>query len=239
MRIHRAGDLIMAAGELQQTKPHAHHALQVVLRPQGDSGGLDVDGSEVSSGLTLVGSRVRHSLSMSAGALVLCPPESSLGRYWCQTHLSEHPFAHFSEVPSGEDLFSTVFDVLGTPAAPRSIDSRIRKVLQWLDECEERGRWADVDLDQATRHAQLSSSRFLHLFSEQVGSPWRTYLVWRRAVVALSLAAIGCSVTEAAYQAGYSDPSHMSRQSVQLFGLSPRALVDRSQFVQVPENDGA
>ncbi|MCR9161291.1 MAG: helix-turn-helix domain-containing protein [Nannocystaceae bacterium] len=104
--------------------------------------------------------------------------------------------------------------------------------MRWLDALETTGRWFEATLAGALGRTQLSRSRFLHLFSEEVGSPWRTYLVWRRAQVAMSAASTGTSLTEAAHFAGYADLAHFSRQFVALFGVPPGQLVKASHFVQ-------
>ena len=115
---------------------------------------------------------------------------------------------------------------------PAAGDARISAVLDWLDVLEQRGDWGAVSLEGALALAHLSRSRFLHLFSAEVGSPWRTYLVWRRALVAMTLALGGASLTKAAHAAGYADSAHLSRQFVALFGIAPSAFLKRSHFVQ-------
>lgn len=112
------------------------------------------------------------------------------------------------------------------------MDKRIEDVLAWLDRLEMESRWDEVSLQGALAQSHLSESRFLHLFSEQVGTPWRGYLVWRRALVAATIAAAGVSLTDAAHSAGYADSAHLSRQFKALFGFTPSAAMNFSQFVQ-------
>ena len=68
----------------------------------------------------------------------------------------------------------------------------------------------------------LSTSRFLHLFREQMGIPWRRYLLWRRIICAIQSMLAGCSATDAAFATGFSDSAHLSRTFKSNFGMTIR-----------------
>jgi AraC-like DNA-binding protein len=63
-----------------------------------------------------------------------------------------------------------------------------------------------------------------HLFVEQTGLPFRTYLLWLRLTKAVAVFAGGGSLTEAAHEAGFSDSAHFSRTFRRMFGLPAAAL---------------
>lgn len=126
-------------------------------------------------------------------------------------------------------------EALAPVGALRPMEPRVRTVLDWLDGLESEGRWREVTLEAALRQVHLSPSRFRHLFSEALGTPWRSSLVWRRALVALRLAAGGASLTEAAHLSGYADSAHLSRQFRALFGWTLASFLQNSHFVQVTE----
>jgi len=63
-----------------------------------------------------------------------------------------------------------------------------------------------------------------HLFVEQTGLPFRTYLLWRRLMRGLEAFASGASLTDAALGAGFSDSAHFSRTFRRMFGTAAAAL---------------
>jgi AraC-like DNA-binding protein len=74
------------------------------------------------------------------------------------------------------------------------------------------------------QNANLSPSRFAHLFSEQMGIPIRNYLLWQRLLLALSQLRQGSSITTAAYASGFSDCAHLSRSFRRIFGATPTEI---------------
>ena len=101
----------------------------------------------------------------------------------------------------------------------------------WIDEIEASGNWPDVSLAGALDIACLSEGRFLHVFSEQVGIPWRRYLLWRRLLGAVAHTAMGYSLTEGAHFAAFADAAHFSKTFKAMFGLSPAAVIKNSRFI--------
>src|SRR5262249_47572280 len=73
--------------------------------------------------------------------------------------------------------------------------------------------------------AQLSPSRFLHVFTESLGIPFRAYVRWLRVQRALGALAEGCRITEAAHVAGFSDAAHLTRTLRRALGHTPGELV--------------
>jgi AraC-like DNA-binding protein len=83
-------------------------------------------------------------------------------------------------------------------------------------------------LPKLAKLAGLSSSRFLHVFTESVGIPLRPYMLWLRVQRAVRALASGSSVTEAAYVAGFADAPHLNRTFRRMLGATPRELISRS-----------
>jgi len=81
-----------------------------------------------------------------------------------------------------------------------------------------------ITLGAAARSVGLSPGRARHLFVEQTGLPFRTYLLWLRIMKAVSVFAGGRSLTEAAHEAGFADSAHFSRTFRRMFGLPAAAL---------------
>lgn len=103
--------------------------------------------------------------------------------------------------------------------APRA-DPRITRVLAWLA-----GRLDQaVTLGDAAAVAGLSTGRTRHLFVEQTGLSFRTYLLWLRLVRAVETYANGASLTDAAHDAGFADSAHLSRTFRRMFGIAAVSL---------------
>ena len=66
----------------------------------------------------------------------------------------------------------------------------------------------------------LKASRLRHMFVEQTGLAWKTYLLWLRLIRALEVYSSGSSLTKAVHTAGFSDSAHFSRT----FGLPATTL---------------
>jgi len=78
-----------------------------------------------------------------------------------------------------------------------------------------------------SKHAGLSTSRFLHLFKEVTGVPLRRYRIWNRIGAAARAVAQGQSLTAAAHGAGFSSSAHFSSAFRDMFGMMPSELFAR------------
>jgi len=105
--------------------------------------------------------------------------------------------------------------------AQRSIDARIQRAVALVeneasDGIDYSGRSNSVVL--AARAAHLSTSRFQHLFKEEVGVSYRRYAAWARMRVAVSEVVKGNNFTTAAHAAGFYDQPHFAREFRRIFG---------------------
>lgn len=75
-------------------------------------------------------------------------------------------------------------------------------------------------LDDIARASGLSASRFRHLFAEEVGLPFRRYVLWRRLRLAVTELRAGQDATTAAHAAGFADLAHFSRTLKAMFGVT-------------------
>lgn len=117
--------------------------------------------------------------------------------------------------PQGTRFWATW---LATPAAaPKPIDARITAGLEFI-ECNL--LFGSVPLQAAAAQSALSPDRFRHLFEEQVGLPYRRYVLWRRLRMAATELTAGQNVTTAAHAAGFSDAAHFARTLKATFGVT-------------------
>lgn len=96
-------------------------------------------------------------------------------------------------------------------------DARIRRVVERI------GREPDRNFsqDELAAGIGLSPSRFLHLYREQTGLPYRRFRQWKRMMSAFCLLHSTDSLTRAALDADYADASHFSRSFRATFGVNP------------------
>jgi AraC-like DNA-binding protein len=105
------------------------------------------------------------------------------------------------------------------PASPLS--EPVISALAYLDETLD----DPPRLVQAARAAHISPSRLTHLFTEQVGIPFRRFVLWLRLRRAAEYVWRTRSLTEAAHAAGFSDLAHFSRVCRATFGVAPTGLL--------------
>lgn len=67
----------------------------------------------------------------------------------------------------------------------------------------------------------LSPSRFLHLFRQQTGLPYRRFRLWKRMLVAFEHLHASDNLTRAALDAGFADATHFSHSFRDTFGVNP------------------
>jgi len=226
--------------ERKRTDFHAHHAIQVTISLGGHFT-LGTDKQRMRADAVAVAADVEHEFEAEGlVAFVFIEPESRLGRAAAHKLLGDESLAALPadliggriaqlaanfRAPKRDDavLVAIGRDLVATFAGDARgdvPDLRIRKVIAWA------GRQLDapVSLEEAAGVSDLSASRFRHLFVEQTGLPFKTYLLWLRLTRALEAFAGGRSLTEAAHASGFSDSAHLSRTFRRMFGIAPSAL---------------
>lgn len=112
-----------------------------------------------------------------------------------------------------------------TTAAPAPadlvLDERIRAATRLLL----RNPASTVTVKALAAHANISVSRFLHLFRAQTGPTFRRYRLWARMLRAAELPDAGHDLTRIAVESGLSSPSHLSSAFHDTFGLTPSRLL--------------
>ncbi|MDP2901496.1 MAG: AraC family transcriptional regulator [Methylovulum sp.] len=78
----------------------------------------------------------------------------------------------------------------------------------------------------------LSSSRFQHLFTQQIGVPFRRYRGWNRIRKAIREIIKGNNFTTAAHATGFSDSAHFSHEFRKTFGAPPTVGLQRLARLQ-------
>lgn len=112
-----------------------------------------------------------------------------------------------------------------------AIDERVSQSVEWIrTELEN-----NVSVKEIAASVELSESRFSHLFTENLRVPVRRYLLWMKLRDAMHLLAKGVSLTDTAYEAGFSDSAHLTRTFRQMLGITPSALLKYSSLISLEE----
>lgn len=232
-------------GPLNHNAPHAHsvpvllgglygpfrlriagtawHRCRAAVVPAGVSYEFDIGGSPLAvlyleptlAGTGALAPLVRNAVEAS-GALVAQAGELRLLRELYEDRGS------MAWVGAGIDDLLT----FSNRRARRRLDQRIASVLRAMQPHHE----GPVSAASAASSVGLSSSRFQHLFAEQVGVPFRRYRTWHRLRSAIGEAVTGSNLTTAAHAAGFSDQAHFAHSFRRTFGApaSPSLLMLRS-----------
>lgn len=219
---------------------HAHHAFQLTFS-LGGSFSLLLSGGVVDGPYAVVAPDAPHAFqARGLVALLFIEPESRAGRSLTQL-MQGAPASILSaeQVRDAPTLIKAAFDDQSDPRnalrqAGIEIARRIAGHTSHLTEPDRRVRqiikWAGDNLDstlainEAAQSVGLSPSRASHLFVEETGLPFRTYVLWLRVVRAVDARLGGKSLTEAAQEAGFADSAHLSRTFKRMFGLPAASL---------------
>ena len=122
------------------------------------------------------------------------------------------------------DLLKVIGRVYETPSVMDEHWHVIPQLLTELNQCLQGSciKPANWRAAEVANQLALSESRFLHLFSKELGIAWRPYLLWRRMMCAIQALKHNTSATNAAHLAGFSDSAHLSRTFRNNFGMTIR-----------------
>ncbi|MBA3554398.1 MAG: AraC family transcriptional regulator [Gemmatimonadales bacterium] len=120
---------------------------------------------------------------------------------------------------------SALTDLLGFARrrASRQIDPRVSRVVESLY-----ARYDDrTPVAQRAGWTGLSASRFQHLFTQEVGVPFRRYRAWHRMRAAIREIVRGSNFTTAAHAAGFADQAHFAHDFRRTFGAPASRSLSR------------
>ena len=229
--------------------PHAHHAIQIVLALDGEIAACDKSERWKTGRGVIIGTDVEHSYDSrdAFAAMLFVDPESTEG-IWLGSSLQGEitlvperrvvacveELKRFRERPMESlDLGALIrhcVQTLSAGAPPaRRIDPRVTKVLRQIQQSDD----LRMSLESAAAAAFLSPSRFAHLFKQQLGLPFRRYLLWRKLTRAMLVIGREGTATAAAHAADFADAAHLTRTFSQMFGIPPSVML-RGRFFEIP-----
>lgn len=229
--------IVIIYGASFDAAPHTHQAIQIIW-PRSELL-CSVNENKITQPV-IINSKVPHQLKMAQGWILLIEPKSDLGESLShmlnrKTHkIFNLPIINTSVPDVSENGLNTLLALLFShlnlliPLLSDNnssvLDPRINKIIAQLDKCLESDCikptiWRAAEV---ANQLSLSESRFLHLFSQELGISWRPYLLWRRMICAIKAILKGFSATDAAQLSGFSDSAHLSRTFKNTFGMTIR-----------------
>ena len=230
---------------------HAHHAVQISIGLDGPVRFREPEAEwqEMDGGLVLPNAPHGFDACGSAVAMIFVGPESREGRSLTEgratpitpidrDRISDHlpALATFDErrpdqLAAAEIITGVVRELCAGPHPVGKLDERIVRVLEAVGE---RDPCRPISLAEAARLVHLSPSRLAHLFKEEVGLPFRRYLLWLKLTRAMTEFGRGSNLSRAAHAAGFSDSAHLTRTWRQMFGVPPTAMLGGAPMYEIP-----
>jgi AraC family transcriptional regulator len=229
--------------------PHLHHAIQIVLAIDGVVGIRGKRGDWKIGRAIVVRPDVIHSYDAhgALGAMIFVDPESAEGAWLrsslredltivpdrrltsCVAELRRFVDEPFESLEIGA-LVKHCVQALCTGAPPsRKLDARVTQVLAAIRGSDE----LRMSIEEAAAIIFLSPSRFAHLFKQQVGLPFRHYMLWRKLARAMVMIGRERTIAAAAHAADFADAAHLTRTFYQMFGIPPSVMM-RGEFFEIP-----
>ncbi|MCA9639428.1 MAG: helix-turn-helix transcriptional regulator [Polyangiaceae bacterium] len=194
-----------------------------------------IDGRTLQGEAMLIPSNARHSVDCRGRVLLaFLEPTAALNALGPQVatnisarHLAQTPPQSPRDFPAWSAHLLEALALPSRPAAPPSEPIRRAQelVLHRLPEVPR--------LPEAAQAADLAPTTLTHRFTQEVGLPFRRWVLWMRVQLAARLAANGgpTSMTHAAHAAGFSDSAHFTRTFRGLFGLPPSSVLSELELI--------
>lgn len=230
--------------------PHAHHAYQMVVSADRPSKLAHDGGPWQYHEAAIVRADEPHAFDGDGilGAMLLIDPESREGRWLKQSvrePIQSMPAARIPEARQAVQRFwDEPTDAQGATEfvdyivrqfcvgimPQHTLDERVVTAIESIQQLDTRV----ISLEEIAGKVFLSPSRFAHLFSDEVGIPFRRFLLWRRLTRAILLVSRGATLSRAAHGAGFSDAAHFTRTFYQMFGIPPSLMLNQGEMYEIP-----
>lgn len=232
-------------GPAGDTRPHRHHALQLVVALEEPFEAQIERAESRSHRSLLIAADCEHRIEGRGQSLAIYYVDGSCdeGRVLSEWLAGESARA----LPShAAQLRRTAQEALAEPSASALpfLRRRLAEVLQ----CEapaspagdpavarattllEESLASPLPVPELARRVGLRQRELSARFRKETGLTIRRYVLWVRLKSAVSALAESRTLTEVAYAAGFADAAHLTRTFVQMFGVSPSESVAASRI---------
>ncbi|HLL22313.1 MAG TPA: AraC family transcriptional regulator [Kofleriaceae bacterium] len=226
------GRLFLDAGAILYLGPggaadeHAHNCVQVVWSLDGPFE-VHVAGRRDERSAVVIPSAATHTFDASGRTIALLLVEShgargaALDAAVRDASLRDPaqvlPGVRVDDPRAVGAVVERVLTALGVTSATAPITAITRRAIHYIEHhLDGVPRVRDV-----ARELSVSTTRVTHLFTSEVGIPFRRFVLWTRIKHAVAAHRAGRDLTTAAIEAGFSDGAHFSRTFRAMFGLAP------------------
>jgi AraC family transcriptional regulator len=244
------GFMGIGRGPEQPTAAHSHHAFVITISLENEIAFSEHEGvwRELPGAVVLPDRPHAFDARGQLIAVIFMDPETREG-LWLGRSLREvlnpvlpakiarelDTLRRFWSEPLGADetarlVLDSVRGMCVGPPPIRRLDERIVRAIAIVRRLEA----PRIRLGEVADAVFLSPSRFKHLFREEVGLPFRRYVLWRKLTRALVGIARGATLSEAAHASGFADSAHLNRTFHQMLGASPTSLFAGGEFFEIP-----
>jgi AraC-like DNA-binding protein len=136
-------------------------------------------------------------------------------------------YQYLRQQPRRDGFTTAQFDRLmfGEVVPERRIDRRVRRAAALLNDFS----GSKMTAADCAAAVNLSRSRLLHLFKDEIGVPFREFRAWKRARHLLHYVNENLNLAHLAQDMGYPDSTHFSHSIRRFYGLQPRAIFSGSR----------
>lgn len=227
-------------GVLPENNDHIHYSVEICisLTDMVKIGYLNFE-MEFSSCVIGCNTYHRH-LSNLPQISILLSPLSELGLYYAKKiesndvlFFSDSLIENTKEIAldylKGKLTHSSFIDKIQNQLNSKKEESRLSRniiddrILASIDFI--RGNYENViSLTEVSSRYNLSESRFLHLFKKETGISFRKIQVWNKLARSFRLFQKNKTLTEIAYECGFTDSAHFTKKFKETFGISPKQI---------------
>ena len=229
-------------GSVTETKYHKHHATEIIYGLDGSFTMANAENKETKYHISLIPHNLKHRFindSNITPIFIYIAPFHTLAQQLSRFFKLDKEIVKISTLPPKDVLECFNAWVLGDEldiinqvtllvnnltdhsTHITQIDNRILESVRCIRESLN----ADIRLDLIASNVHLSSSRFAHLFKDQVGIPFRRFVLWTRLETTVESILEGNSFTSACYDGGFADLSHFSKTFTDMFGVTPSSVL--------------
>ncbi|MCR4749314.1 MAG: AraC family transcriptional regulator [Lachnospiraceae bacterium] len=230
-------DYIAGFSEKYDANLHQHPILEIYIACEGN-GRVRTDTEILEGRIIVIGAEAVHAIidKGKSGLVVFVDPFSNIGFSIKENVLKDKEYATVCNKEIEEAVFSlknnhsdtalhrvvnTITDNLIKEDVKRPYSESVVKTIEIL--CEEK---EDFTMESIAERIHLSKSRLAHVFSQQTGIPLKKYIQFKRMERAFRQMVEGASITDAAYETGFSGSSHIASSSRKLTGMQLRKLLN-------------
>lgn len=240
-KLYISDGMAVYIGRDVKTKLHTHHALEIVMAFNKPFL-ISTNGNEFEkSDCSIIAADVAHQFTGQDDLYVFIYFDAEFSyalQIEAKLKLSKHGFLHyfgkeidqvrtkfiewFNSEESGDEKISAAIVnlvqlITGSVSQEKIIEGRTKEATNYIRSSVHK----EISMKEVASKVFLSESRFAHLFKEQIGIPFRRYVLWCRLQAALKAITEGHSFTIAAYEGGFADVAHLSRTFTEMFGVAP------------------